>query len=100
MRAEAAQWVSSQIDTVDAQSAEIVDRATQEALELVARATGVYEMTQALVDEVTRRAEALVAATSDVPAALAQTRDRVTTVLNELRSASERPILHPEVTAR
>jgi hypothetical protein len=95
VRAEAASWVASRIETLDAQSAEILDRATREAAELVARANGVYEMTQALVDDVTRRAEALVKATSEVPAAIAQTRERVTTVLNEMRTASERPILHP-----
>jgi hypothetical protein len=95
VRAEMASWVAARIETLEAQSAEIVDRATREAAELVARADGVYEMTQALANEVTRRAEALVNATSDMPAAIAQTRDRVTTELNELGTASERPILHP-----
>jgi hypothetical protein len=99
VRAEAAGWVSSRIETADAQSAEIVDRATREAAELVERANGVYEMTQALVREVTRRAEAIVDATTHVPAAVAQTRERVTAVLTELRTASERPILHNDVTS-
>jgi hypothetical protein len=95
VRAEAASWVALRIETLEAQSAELIDRATREAAELVARANGVYEMTQSLANEVTRRAEALMDATSEVPAAIAQTRDRLTTVLNELRTAGERPILHP-----
>jgi hypothetical protein len=87
---DAEELIAVQIDQVERQARLTVDRASNEAAEIVGRATRAHAAVTALLDDVTRRAESLAAVTADLPRQIDDARTKGAAMLRGLGELSGR----------
>jgi len=90
LQAETDRYIAARIDAAEKQAADIVARASKEGAEILAKATRMHDAVRALLDDVTRQAEAFMGHTEELTTQIGHARQGVGADLQALRELAER----------
>jgi len=90
LQAETDRYVASRIEAAEKQAADIMARASREGADILAKATRMHDAVRALLDDVTRQADAFMAHTEELTAQISDARQGVSGDLKALRELADR----------
>jgi hypothetical protein len=90
LQAETDRYIAARIEAAEKQAADIVARASKEGAEILAKAARMHDAVRALLDDVSRQADAFMGHTEELTAQIGHARQAVGSDLQALRELSER----------